>query len=124
MPQPKPSRCDFWGDPRADAEPVALWRTRSPLDAVHTKAHTLLSWRFMAVSTRNFVNVSIASRSLGAHMQMTRTYNRMFLVERSTGRRTPLSPTPLLSPRQAARTLEMHSTRATRRVTAAWEAGG
>eukprot|EP00966_Prymnesium_polylepis_P092275 2136324-Prymnesium_polylepis.1 len=35
------------------------------LDAVHTKAHTLLSWRMMAVSTRNFINVSLRSEALG-----------------------------------------------------------
>ena len=32
-----------------------------PLDAVHTKAHTHLSRRMMAVSTRNFFNVSLRS---------------------------------------------------------------
>ena len=41
-----------------------------PLDAVHTKAHTLLSWRFMAVSTRNFFNFSLRSTRLGATFVM------------------------------------------------------
>ena len=50
-----------------------------PLDAVHTKTHTLLSWRMMAVATRNFVNVTLRSEQLGASMVMTRTYNRLHL---------------------------------------------
>ena len=71
-----------------------------PLDAVHTKAHTLLSWRMMAVSTRNFVNVSLRSEALGGSMLMTRTYNRMHL-RFSNGSRVPLALSPYLSARQA-----------------------
>ena len=70
-----------------------------PLDAVHTKTHTLLSWRMMAVSTRNFVNVSLRSDTLGASMHMTRTYNRLH-VSYANGTQRPLS-NELLQPRQA-----------------------
>lgn len=71
-----------------------------PLDAVHTKTHTLLSWRMMAVATRNFVNVTLRSEQLGASMVMTRTYNRLH-VAYPNGTRLPLPLTPRLEPRQA-----------------------
>ena len=72
------------------------------LDAVHTKSHTLLSWRMMAVSTRNFLNVSLRSEALGAAVTMTRTYNHFYLIERRGAARVPLPVPPQLelSPRQ------------------------
>lgn len=72
-----------------------------PLDAVHTKSHTLFSWRFMAVSTRNFVNVTLRSEQLGASLVMTRTYNKLALVHHTNGSRIPLQLQPSLEPRQA-----------------------
>ena len=71
-----------------------------PLDAVHTKTHTLLSWRMMAVSTRNFINVTMRCDAMGASAQMTRTYNHLFLLH-ANGSRQQLTLTPLLEPRQA-----------------------
>ena len=71
-----------------------------PLDAVHTKAHTLLSWRFMAVSTRNFFNFSLRSTRLGATFVMTRTLNRLHLVH-PDGTARPLPLAPPLHSRQA-----------------------
>ena len=77
------------------------------LDAVHTKSHTLLSWRFMAVSTRNFINVSLRDEALGADLTMVRTYHKLYTVPRGGGgcsanrsRRTLLRLSPALSPRQ------------------------
>ena len=70
------------------------------LDAMHTKSHTLLSWRMMAVTTRNFVNVTLRSEALGATVHMTRTYNRLHL-RRADGSLQLLPLTPQLEPRQA-----------------------
>ena len=50
------------------------------LSQVYTKAHTLGSWRFMAVSSRNFLNVSLRSDALGGTLLMTRTYNKLTQV--------------------------------------------
>lgn len=71
-----------------------------PLDACHVKTHTLLSWRMMAVSTRNFINVSLRSDVMGASVHMTRTYNRLYVLRRNRSREL-LRLTPLLEPRQA-----------------------
>ena len=70
------------------------------IDATHVKTHTLLSWRMMAVSTRNFVSVSLRSDELGASVEMTRTYNRLYL-HRLNGSRELIPLTPYLEPRQA-----------------------
>lgn len=70
-----------------------------PLDAVHTKAHTLLSWRFMTVTTRNWVNASLRSAPLGASVLMTRTYNKLHVLH-ANGSRAPLPLQPHLEPRQ------------------------
>ena len=43
-------------------------------DALHAKTHTLLSWRMMAVATRNFISVKMRSEHIGANVQITRTY--------------------------------------------------
>ena len=70
-----------------------------PLDAVHTKAHTLLSWRFMAVTTRNWVNATLRSEPLGASVLMTRTYNKLHVLH-ANGSRAPLQLQLDLEPRQ------------------------
>ena len=70
------------------------------LDAVHTKSHTLLSWRMMAVTTRNFINVSLHDERLGATVFMTRTYNRLYLSH-ANGSLDLIPTAPRLEPRQA-----------------------
>ena len=70
------------------------------IDAVHTKTHTLLSWRMMAVSTRNFINISLRSEALGGSFQMMRTYNRL-AVRLPNGSRHHLQLSDWLLPRQA-----------------------
>ena len=70
------------------------------IDATHVKTHTLLSWRMMAVTTRNFVSVSLRSEEIGASVDMTRTYNRLYL-HRLNGTRELIPLTPYLEPRQA-----------------------
>ena len=71
------------------------------LDVVHTKSHSLLSWRMMAVTTRNFINATLYSEAMGATLVLTRTYNRLYLLHEN-GTRTPLPTLPniSLSPRQ------------------------
>ena len=70
------------------------------LDAVHTKTHTLLSWRMMAVSTRNFINVTLRSEAIRGTFTMTRTYNRL-VVRLPNGSRLRLELSETLQPRQA-----------------------
>jgi len=54
----------------------------------------------MAVATRNFVNVSLRSDAVGANLTMTRTYNRLYVLNRTSGSRSAL-PLAALTPRQA-----------------------
>ena len=70
------------------------------LDVLHTKTHSLLSWRMMAATTRNFINVSLRSDALGATLQITRTYNKLY-IRHANGSSHQLAITPVLEPRQA-----------------------
>ena len=71
------------------------------MDATHTKSHTLLSWRMMAVATRNFVSVNLHSDEIGGTMSMTRTYNKIYVHYLHNNSRVHIPIQNELQPRQA-----------------------